>query len=54
MTATTETTGTKKRLEWVMEKLNGGLVRAFLIVVGLFWLVPTIGLLISSLRSPRT
>ncbi|MEV1066344.1 carbohydrate ABC transporter permease [Streptomyces sp. NPDC050263] len=45
--------GTKKRLEWIMEKLNGGLVRAFLIVVGLFWLVPTIGLLVSSLRSPE-
>ncbi|MFD9433218.1 carbohydrate ABC transporter permease [Streptomyces sp. NPDC060002] len=41
------------RLEWIMEKLNGGLVRAFLIVVGLFWLVPTVGLLVSSLRSPE-
>ncbi|MGW0998098.1 carbohydrate ABC transporter permease [Streptomyces sp. NPDC002520] len=37
----------------IAEKLNGGLVRVFLIVVGLFWLVPTIGLLISSLRSPE-
>jgi alpha-glucoside transport system permease protein len=34
-------------------RLGGGLVRAFLIVVGLFWLVPTIGLLISSLRTPE-
>lgn len=42
-----------KRLAWVMEKLNRGLVRAFLIVVGLFWLVPTVGLLISSLRPPE-
>ncbi|MFJ9895325.1 carbohydrate ABC transporter permease [Streptomyces sp. NPDC091280] len=32
---------------------SGGLVRVFLIVVGLFWLVPTIGLLLSSLRSPE-
>ncbi|WP_329217840.1 carbohydrate ABC transporter permease [Streptomyces sp. NBC_01485] len=39
--------------KWLVEKLNGGLVRAFLLVVGLFWLVPTIGLLISSLRSPE-
>ncbi|MFF2845433.1 carbohydrate ABC transporter permease [Streptomyces sp. NPDC058001] len=31
---------------------SGGLVRVFLIVVGLFWLVPTIGLLFSSLRAP--
>ncbi|MFF7855008.1 ABC transporter permease subunit [Streptomyces sp. NPDC007904] len=33
--------------------VSGGLVRAFLIVVGLFWLVPTIGLLLASLRTPR-
>ncbi|MFI7415536.1 carbohydrate ABC transporter permease [Streptomyces sp. NPDC049627] len=32
--------------------VSGGLVRVFLIVVGLFWLVPTIGVLLSSLRSP--
>ncbi|MDO0927460.1 carbohydrate ABC transporter permease [Streptomyces sp. TG1A-8] len=36
-----------------VEKLGGGLVRAFLVVVGLFWLVPTVGLLISSLRAPQ-
>ncbi|MER5212904.1 carbohydrate ABC transporter permease [Streptomyces sp. NPDC002838] len=35
------------------ERASGGLVRVFLIVVGLFWLVPTIGLLLSSLRTPR-
>ncbi|GHF93867.1 carbohydrate ABC transporter permease [Streptomyces thermodiastaticus] len=35
------------------EVVSGGLVRVFLIVVGLFWLVPTIGLLLSSLRSPQ-
>ncbi|AKJ12804.1 sugar ABC transporter permease [Streptomyces incarnatus] len=40
-------------MTWLLEKINGGLVRAFLIVVGLFWLVPTIGLLASSLRSPE-
>ncbi|MFC5217533.1 carbohydrate ABC transporter permease [Streptomyces coerulescens] len=33
--------------------ISGGLVRVFLIVVGLFWLVPTIGLLLSSLRPPE-
>ncbi|MFJ9377906.1 carbohydrate ABC transporter permease [Streptomyces sp. NPDC101455] len=32
---------------------GGGLVRVFLILVGLFWLVPTLGLLLSSLRSPE-
>ncbi|MDG9713474.1 carbohydrate ABC transporter permease [Streptomyces sp. DH10] len=35
------------------EGVSGGLVRVLLIVVGLFWLVPTIGLLLSSLRSPE-
>ncbi|GHH13268.1 carbohydrate ABC transporter permease [Streptomyces rubradiris] len=37
----------------IVERLGGGLVRVVLIVVGLFWLVPTIGLLVSSLRSPQ-
>ncbi|WP_030167188.1 carbohydrate ABC transporter permease [Streptomyces sp. NRRL S-813] len=35
------------------EAVSGGVVRVVLIVVGLFWLVPTIGLLLSSLRSPE-
>ncbi|MER5396739.1 carbohydrate ABC transporter permease [Streptomyces sp. NPDC002599] len=33
--------------------VSGGAVRVFLLLVGLFWLVPTIGLLLSSLRSPE-
>lgn len=33
--------------------LGSGVVRVFLMLVGLFWLVPTIGLLLSSLRSPE-
>ncbi|WP_432055083.1 carbohydrate ABC transporter permease [Streptomyces sp. bgisy022] len=33
--------------------VSGGAVRVFLIVVGLFWLVPTVGLLLASLRTPR-
>jgi alpha-glucoside transport system permease protein len=37
----------------IVGKLGGGLVRVLLIVVGLFWLVPTIGLLVSSLRAPQ-
>ncbi|MFM9447635.1 carbohydrate ABC transporter permease [Streptomyces acidiscabies] len=37
----------------LVEKVNSGVVRVFLIVVGLFWLVPTIGLLLSSLRAPE-
>ncbi|OOQ52302.1 sugar ABC transporter permease [Streptomyces antibioticus] len=38
---------------WLTARVNGGLVRVFLVVVGLFWLVPTVGLLVSSLRSPE-
>ncbi|GAA1015829.1 sugar ABC transporter permease [Streptomyces sp. F-3] len=37
----------------LVEAVGGGVLRVFLIVVGLFWLVPTIGLLLSSLRAPR-
>ncbi|KOV94230.1 carbohydrate ABC transporter permease [Streptomyces sp. NRRL B-3648] len=37
----------------IVERLGGGLVRVVLILVGLFWLVPTIGLLLSSLRTPQ-
>jgi alpha-glucoside transport system permease protein len=33
--------------------VSGGVLRVFLILVGLFWLVPTIGLLLSSLRPPE-
>ncbi|MEU9222792.1 carbohydrate ABC transporter permease [Streptomyces massasporeus] len=35
------------------EAVSGGVLRVFLIVIGLFWLVPTIGLLLSSLRAPE-
>lgn len=31
--------------------LSGSVVRVFLVVIGLFWLVPTIGLLLGSLRT---
>ncbi|WP_374982955.1 carbohydrate ABC transporter permease [Streptomyces fradiae] len=33
-------------------RLGGGAARLFLVVVALFWLMPTVGLLLSSLRSP--
>ncbi|MEU6845864.1 carbohydrate ABC transporter permease [Streptomyces sp. NPDC046716] len=35
------------------EKVSGGLVQFVLLVVGALWLVPTVGLLLSSLRSPE-
>ncbi|MEU5430358.1 carbohydrate ABC transporter permease [Streptomyces olivoreticuli] len=34
----------------IAARLGGGAMRLFLIVVGLFWLTPTVGLLLSSLR----
>jgi alpha-glucoside transport system permease protein len=33
-------------------RARGGIVQVFLIVVALFWLMPTLGLLLSSLRDP--
>ncbi len=36
----------------VAGRLSGGLLQVFLIVVGLFWLMPTVGLLLTSLRHP--
>ncbi|MFG2885394.1 carbohydrate ABC transporter permease [Streptomyces sp. NPDC048297] len=36
----------------ITERLGGALVRVLLVVVGLFWLVPAVGLFLSSLRSP--
>ncbi|WP_217238627.1 carbohydrate ABC transporter permease [Streptomyces sp. AC555_RSS877] len=63
MTTHTERVGTTAPAENVkakrslaarlVEGVSGGLMRVFLIIVGLFWLVPTIGLLISSLRPPE-
>ncbi|MFD8738875.1 carbohydrate ABC transporter permease [Streptomyces sp. NPDC059618] len=37
----------------IASRAGGGAVRVLLLLVGLFWLVPTIGLLLSSLRSPE-
>ncbi|WP_030250405.1 carbohydrate ABC transporter permease [Streptomyces violens] len=36
----------------IAARTGGGALRVFLILVGLFWLMPTVGLLISSLRDP--
>lgn len=37
----------------IAEAVSGGVLRVFLLLVGLFWLVPTLGLLLSSLRKPE-
>ncbi|MFF8310997.1 carbohydrate ABC transporter permease [Streptomyces lydicus] len=34
-------------------RTGGGAVRVFLVLVALFWLMPSVGLLLSSLRSPQ-
>ncbi|MFF4955060.1 carbohydrate ABC transporter permease [Streptomyces chattanoogensis] len=34
-------------------RTGGGALRVFLVLVALFWLMPTVGLLLSSLRSPQ-
>ncbi|GAA4996255.1 sugar ABC transporter permease [Streptomyces sp. Tue6028] len=53
-TAPAAESGAKRSLgARLAEGVSGGLLRVFLIVVGLFWLVPTIGLLLSSLRDPQ-
>ncbi|MFJ2112984.1 MULTISPECIES: carbohydrate ABC transporter permease [unclassified Streptomyces] len=53
MTARNATAVAKESLgARIAARAGGGAVRIFLILVGLFWLMPTIGLLISSLRDP--
>ncbi|MET8408240.1 carbohydrate ABC transporter permease [Streptomyces sp. NPDC005195] len=56
VTGTTPVTAREKARTSLGSRLasgvSGGIVRVFLLLVGLFWLVPTIGLLLSSLRRP--
>ncbi|MFD0151534.1 carbohydrate ABC transporter permease [Streptomyces sp. NPDC055721] len=40
------------RASRIAARTAGGAVRVFLLLAGLFWLLPTVGLLFSSLRSP--
>ncbi|MDA0568024.1 carbohydrate ABC transporter permease [Streptomonospora sp. S1-112] len=37
----------------IVARLGSGAAQVLLIVIGLFWLVPTLGLLVASLRSPQ-
>ncbi len=37
----------------IAARLGGGAMRVFLILVALFWIMPTIGLFLSSLRGPE-
>ncbi|SCE55275.1 alpha-glucoside transport system permease protein, partial [Streptomyces sp. OspMP-M43] len=37
----------------IAARAGGGVMRVFLVLVALFWLMPTIGLLLSSLRGPQ-
>ncbi|MEU1334421.1 carbohydrate ABC transporter permease [Streptomyces sp. NPDC005865] len=53
MTAPTEIVKAKQSVGGrIAGALGGTALRVFLVLVGLFWLVPTIGLLIGSLRTP--
>ncbi|QQC89572.1 carbohydrate ABC transporter permease [Streptomyces alfalfae] len=53
MTAPTETVKARQSLGGRIASLLGSIaLRVFLVLVGLFWLVPTIGLLIGSFRTP--
>ncbi|MFF8020946.1 carbohydrate ABC transporter permease [Streptomyces sp. NPDC007896] len=55
-TKTAPLTGVKARQSLgsrLASGVSGGIVRVFLLLVGLFWLVPTVGLLLSSLRTPE-
>ncbi|MFE4996981.1 carbohydrate ABC transporter permease [Streptomyces mirabilis] len=56
LTKTASVTGVKARQSLgsrLASGVSGGIVRVSLLLVGLFWLVPTIGLLLSSLRRPE-
>ncbi|MFI1013363.1 carbohydrate ABC transporter permease [Streptomyces sp. NPDC020965] len=37
----------------IASRAGGGVMRVFLLLIGLFWLMPTFGLLVSSLRGPQ-
>ncbi|MFE3655644.1 carbohydrate ABC transporter permease [Streptomyces sp. NPDC059165] len=53
MTATTGTPRARRPLpSRIAACAGGGALRVLLVLAGLFWLVPTVGLLLSSLRSP--
>ncbi len=50
---TTSSLGAPRRgtLGRVLDRVGGGLVQALLVVIGVFWLVPTLGLFVVSIRS---
>ncbi|MGW5736234.1 MULTISPECIES: carbohydrate ABC transporter permease [Streptomyces] len=53
MTAQVEVVKAKQSLgSRIAAVLSGSAVRVFLVIVALFWLVPTLGLLLGSLRTP--
>ncbi|MEW1891069.1 carbohydrate ABC transporter permease [Streptomyces sp. NBC_00523] len=49
---TPSATATRSLGARIAARAGGGVMRAVLVLVALFWLMPTIGLLLSSLRSP--
>ncbi|MFJ4837864.1 carbohydrate ABC transporter permease [Streptomyces sp. NPDC088746] len=53
MTTTGNTEAKQSLGARIAARVGGGAMRVFLVLVGLFWLMPTIGLLLSSLRGPE-
>ncbi|MBL1289552.1 carbohydrate ABC transporter permease [Streptomyces sp. NPDC057067] len=51
--ATSDTEAKESLGARIAARAGGGVMRVFLVLVGLFWLMPTIGLLLSSLRGPE-
>ncbi|WP_406287271.1 carbohydrate ABC transporter permease [Streptomyces sp. NBC_00209] len=49
---TPSATATRSPAARIAARAGGGVMRVVLVLVALFWLMPTIGLLLSSLRSP--
>ncbi|ORT61485.1 carbohydrate ABC transporter permease [Streptomyces sp. CB03238] len=52
MSGTTTVKARQSFASRVAARTGGGVMRVFLVLVALFWLMPTVGLLLSSLRDP--
>ncbi|MET8678462.1 carbohydrate ABC transporter permease [Streptomyces sp. NPDC004647] len=48
---TLHATPRKRPAAWLAKRASGGLVQALLVIIGLLWLTPALGLFLSSLRS---
>nr|MBT3088713.1 carbohydrate ABC transporter permease [Streptomyces sp. CYG21] len=53
MSAPTEPKAGRSLAARIAARAGGGVMRVFLVLVALFWIMPTIGLFLSSLRAPE-